>query len=86
LEGGIELLIGCFFKGECGHPSYHLFFILVHHHKGKVSSSGHRDKLMEGLRNFKVQTSIHYPPLHPRMDREDVKWIAKKMKEILRDA
>jgi dTDP-4-amino-4,6-dideoxygalactose transaminase len=98
-----------------GHPSYHLFPILVHP-KGKVSPSSLRDKLMDGLRNFKIQTSIHYPPihlfslyrkqfgfrkgmlpkteevsgreitlpLHPRMDREDVKWIAKKVKEIIK--
>jgi dTDP-4-amino-4,6-dideoxygalactose transaminase len=98
-----------------GHPSYHLFPILVHP-KGKVSSSSLRDKLMEGLRNFKVQTSVHYPPihlfslyrkqfgfrkgmlpkteevsrreitlpLHPRMDGKDVKWITKKVKEIIK--
>jgi len=46
-----------------GYPSYHLFPILVHP-KGEVTSSGLRDKLMEGLRNFKIQTSIHYPPIH----------------------
>jgi dTDP-4-amino-4,6-dideoxygalactose transaminase len=98
-----------------GHPSYHLFPILVHP-KGKVSPSSLRDKLMDGLRNFKIQTSIHYPPihlfslyrkqfgfrkgmlpkteevsrreitlpLHPRMDGKDVKWITKKVKEIIK--
>jgi dTDP-4-amino-4,6-dideoxygalactose transaminase len=98
-----------------GYPSYHLFPILVHP-KGKISSSSPRDKLIEGLRNFKVQTSIHYPPihlfslyrrkfgftegmlpkteevsrreitlpLHPLMNSGDVKWIVKRLKEIMR--
>jgi dTDP-4-amino-4,6-dideoxygalactose transaminase len=98
-----------------GHPSYHLFPILVHN-KQKALSSILRDRVMEGLRNFKIQTSVHYPPvhlfslyrknfgykkgmlpkteevskreitlpLHPRMDGRDVKWITKKVKEIIR--
>jgi dTDP-4-amino-4,6-dideoxygalactose transaminase len=98
-----------------GHPSYHLFPILVHN-KQKALSSILRDRVMEGLRNFKIQTSVHYPPvhlfslyrknfgykkgmlpkteevsgreitlpLHPRMDGKDVKWITKKVKEIMR--
>jgi dTDP-4-amino-4,6-dideoxygalactose transaminase len=46
-----------------GYPSYHLFPILVHN-KQEALSSILRDKLMEGLRNFKIQTSVHYPPVH----------------------
>ena len=99
-----------------GHPSYHLFPILVHN-KQKALSSILRDRVMEGLRNFKIQTSVHYPPvhlfslyrknfgykkgmlpkteevsgreitlpLHPRMDGRDVKWIAKKVKEVIKE-
>ncbi|MCJ7748113.1 MAG: DegT/DnrJ/EryC1/StrS family aminotransferase [Desulfobacterales bacterium] len=99
-----------------GHPSYHLFPILVHN-KQKALSSILRDRVMEGLRNFKIQTSVHYPPvhlfslyrknfgykkgmlpkteevsgreitlpLHPRMDGKDVKWIAKKLKEVIKE-
>ena len=99
-----------------GHPSYHLFPILVHN-KQKALSSILRDRVMEGLRNFKIQTSVHYPPvhlfslyrknfgykkgmlpkteevsgreislpLHPRMDGKDVKWIAKKVKEVIKE-
>ncbi len=98
-----------------GHSSYHLFPILVHH-KEEFSSSIPREKLMEGLRNFKIQTSVHYPPVHlfslyrkkfghkkgmlpkteevsrreitlplyPQMKEKDVKWIAKKVKEIIK--
>jgi dTDP-4-amino-4,6-dideoxygalactose transaminase len=71
---------------------------------------------MDGLRNFRIQTSVHYPPvhlfslyrrefgygkgmlpnteevsrreitlpLHSGMGVEDVKWIAKKLKEIVK--
>jgi len=99
-----------------GHPSYHLFPILVHN-KQKALSSILRDRVMEGLRNFKIQTSVHYPPvhlfslyrknfgykkgmlpkteevsrreitlpLHPRMDGKDVKWIAKKVKKVIKE-
>lgn len=38
-------------------PSYHLFLILV-------SPSISRDKVMEGLRSYGIQTSIHYTPVH----------------------
>jgi dTDP-4-amino-4,6-dideoxygalactose transaminase len=91
-----------------GNPSYHLFPILL-------ASSIDKNKVMERLKEFRIQTSIHYPPihlfslyrrrfgftkgmlpkteevsrrevtlpLHPRMDVEDVKWIVKKLKEII---
>lgn len=39
-----------------GNPSYHLFSILVNIEK--------RDRLVEGLRTFGIQTSVHYPPVH----------------------
>ena len=100
------------FKGS---PSYHLFPILICSGKD-VRSFISRDRVMEGLRNFRIQASVHYPPvhlfslyrkefgykkgmlpkteemskremtlpLHPRMDVEDVKWIAKKLKEIVK--
>ncbi len=45
------------------YPSYHLFPILVRNEQEALSSI-RRDRLMEGLRNFKIQTSIHYPPIH----------------------
>jgi dTDP-4-amino-4,6-dideoxygalactose transaminase len=92
-----------------GNPSYHLFPILV-------APSIDRNKVMERLKGFGIQTSVHYPPVHlfslyqkrfgskmgmlpkteevsrreltlpfhPRMKVEDVKWIAKKVKETLR--
>ena len=97
-----------------GRPSYHLFPILVDTGQD-ARSSFLKDRLMEGLRHFRIQTSVHYPPihlfslyrrefdftegmlpkteevsrrevtlpLHPRMDVEDVKWIVKKLKEII---
>jgi dTDP-4-amino-4,6-dideoxygalactose transaminase len=40
-----------------GNPSYHLFPILV-------SRSIDRNRLMEKLKNFGIQTSVHYPPVH----------------------
>jgi dTDP-4-amino-4,6-dideoxygalactose transaminase len=45
------------FSRSDGEPSYHLAPILVH-------SGPARDRLMEELRNLRVQTSIHYPPIH----------------------
>jgi dTDP-4-amino-4,6-dideoxygalactose transaminase len=97
-----------------GNPSYHLFPILVSSEQN-TSSSISRDRLMDELRNFRIQASIHYPPvhlfslyqrafgyrrgmlpktetvsareitlpLHPRMSVRDVRWIAKKVKEIV---
>ena len=91
-----------------GHPSYHLFPILVASHID-------RNRVMESLKRFGIQTSVHYPsihlfsiyrkkfgfkvgtlpktedvsnreitlPLHPRMKAEDVKWIARKVKEAI---
>jgi len=90
------------------HPSYHLFPILVAPHVD-------RNQVMERLKGFGIQTSVHYPPvhlfsfyrkrfgfkkgmlpkteevsrrevtlpLHPRMDEEDVKWIAEKVKSVI---
>jgi len=93
-----------------GNPSYHLFPILV------APSIG-REKVMERLKDFGIQTSVHYPPvhlfslyrkmfgykmgmlpkteevsrrevtlpLHPRMNEKDVRWIAKKLKIVIRE-
>ena len=49
-----------FLEGE-GKYSYHLFPILVADGEGGRSR---RDRLMEQLRDERVQTSIHYPPVH----------------------
>ena len=94
-----------------GNPSYHLFPILV-------APSIDRNKVMERLKDFGIQTSVHYPPvhlfslyrkrfgfkmgmfpkteevsrrevtlpLHPRMNDEDVKWITKKLKAVIRES
>lgn len=40
-----------------GNPSYHLFPILV-------ARPIDRNRLMEKLKNFGIQTSVHYPPVH----------------------
>jgi dTDP-4-amino-4,6-dideoxygalactose transaminase len=40
-----------------GHPSYHLFPILL-------SPSINRDGVIERLKSFGIQTSVHYPPVH----------------------
>jgi dTDP-4-amino-4,6-dideoxygalactose transaminase len=94
-----------------GNPSYHLFPILV-------APSIDRNKVIERLKDFGIQTSVHYPPvhlfslyrkrfgfkrgmlpeteevsrrevtlpLHPRMKVEDVKWITKKLKAVIRES
>ena len=94
-----------------GNPSYHLFPILV-------APSINRNKVMERLKDFGIQTSVHYSPvhlfslyrkgfgfkmgmlpkteevsrrevtlpLHPRMKQEDVKWITKKLKAVIRES
>jgi dTDP-4-amino-4,6-dideoxygalactose transaminase len=91
-----------------GNPSYHLFPILL-------ARTISRNKIMERLKEFGIQVSVHYPPvhlfslyrkkfgykmgmlpkteevsrremtlpLHPRMKQEDVKWIVKKVKEVM---
>ena len=91
-----------------GHPSYHLLPILL-------APFIDRNKVMERLRDIRIQTSVHYPPvhlfslyrrnfgykkgmlpkteevsrrevtlpLHPRMNVEDVKWIAKRMEDVI---
>ncbi len=93
-----------------GNPSYHLFPILL-------APSIDRNKVMERLKDFGIQTSVHYPPvhlfslyrkrfgykkgmlpnteevsrrevtlpLHPRMKVKDVEWIAKKVKEAIKE-
>ena len=93
-----------------GNPSYHLFPILV-------TPSINRNKMIERLKDFGIQASVHYPPVHlfslyrrrfrfrvgmlpkteevsrrevtlplyPRMKAEDVKWIVKKAKIVIRD-
>jgi dTDP-4-amino-4,6-dideoxygalactose transaminase len=43
-----------YFKGT---PSYHLFPVVV-------SPSVDRDRVMERLKHFGIQSSIHYPPVH----------------------
>jgi dTDP-4-amino-4,6-dideoxygalactose transaminase len=40
-----------------GNPSYHLFPILL-------APSINRNKAMEKLKDFGIQTSVHYPPVH----------------------
>jgi len=92
-----------------GNPSYHLFPILV-------APRINRNRVMQRLKDFGIQTSVHYPPvhlfslyrrrfgfregmfpkteevsrtevtlpLHPRMNREDVKWIVKRIKEVIK--
>jgi dTDP-4-amino-4,6-dideoxygalactose transaminase len=111
---GVERISIPFSKFK-GSPSYHLFPILICSGKD-VRSFILRDRLMDGLRNFRIQTSVHYPPvhlfslyrrefgygkgmlpnteevsrreitlpLHSGMGVEDVKWIAKKLKEIVK--
>ena len=103
--GGISIPF-LMFKGN---PSYHLFPILL-------APSISRNKVMERLKDFGIQTSVHYPPvhlfslyqkkfscergklpkteevsqremtlpLHPLLDAGDVKWIVKKLKEVMR--
>jgi dTDP-4-amino-4,6-dideoxygalactose transaminase len=97
------------FSNFKGSPSYHLFPILL----GPFID---RNKVMDRLKDFGIQTSVHYPPihlfsfyrkrfgfkrgmlpkteevsrreitlpLHPRMNVEDVKWIVKKVKEVIK--
>jgi len=92
-----------------GIPSRHLFPILV-------APFVNRNRVMERLKHFGIQSSIHYPPvhlfslyrnqfgykkgdlpkteevsqremtlpLHPLLDTGDVKWIAKKVKVVIR--
>lgn len=45
------------FSRSEGEPSFHLAPILV-------DTGSNRDRLMKGLRDLGVQTSIHYPPVH----------------------
>lgn len=45
------------FSNFRGNPSYHLFPILL-------SPSMDRKRVMERLKEFGIQTSIHYPPVH----------------------
>ena len=40
-----------------GNLSYHLFPILI-------NPSRNRNKVMEELKKFGIQTSVHYPPIH----------------------
>jgi dTDP-4-amino-4,6-dideoxygalactose transaminase len=109
LQGVDEISIP--FSKFKGNPSYHLFPILV-------GPSIDRNKVMERLKDFGIQTSVHYPPvhlfslyrkkfgfkmgmfskteevsrrevtlpLHPRMKQEDVKWITKKLKAVIRES
>jgi dTDP-4-amino-4,6-dideoxygalactose transaminase len=94
-----------------GNPSCHLFPILL-------APQIDRNRVMERLKDFGIQTSVHYPPvhlfslyrrrfgfkegmfskteevsrrevtlpLHPRMNREDVEWIVKKVKIVIRES
>ena len=91
-----------------GNPSYHLFPILV-------TPGIDRNRMIERLKDFGIQASVHYPPvhlfslyrkrfgfregmvpkteevsgrevtlpLHARMKTEDVKWIVKRVKEVM---
>jgi dTDP-4-amino-4,6-dideoxygalactose transaminase len=40
-----------------GNPSYHLFPVLL-------APSINRNKVMERLKEFGIQVSVHYPPVH----------------------
>ena len=112
---GVEGITIPFSRWE-GPSSYHLFPILVGEGRQEEVSFHGRDRLMEELRRFRIQTSIHYPPvhlfslyrkkfglkigmfpkteeigrrevtlpLHSRMSPADVKWIAEKVKQIVR--
>jgi len=94
-----------------GNSSYHLFPILL-------APPIDRNKVMERLKDFGIQASVHYPPvhlfslyrkrfgykmgmlpkteevsrremtlpLHPRMKQEDVKWIVKRVKIVVRES
>ena len=107
LEGDKNISIP--FSKFRGNLSYHLFPILL-------APRIDRDRVMERLKGFGIQTSVHYPPvhlfslyrrrfgfrkgmfpkteevskrevtlpLHPRMNREDVEWIVKKVKIVIR--
>jgi dTDP-4-amino-4,6-dideoxygalactose transaminase len=55
LQGTEEISIP--FSGYGTGPSYHLFSILI-------SPFIPRDRVMEGLRGYRIQTSIHYTPVH----------------------
>ena len=107
LQGTKEISIP--FSGFKHVPSYHLFPVLV-------APFVDRNRVMEKLKDFGIQSSIHYPPvhlfslyrnrfgyrkgdlpiteevsqreitlpLHPLLDTGDVKWIAKKVKVVIR--
>ena len=53
---GVEGISIPFLKFQ-GNPSYHLFPILL-------APSIDRNKVMERLKGFGIQTSVHYPPVH----------------------
>jgi dTDP-4-amino-4,6-dideoxygalactose transaminase len=53
---GVEGISIPFLKFQ-GNPSYHLFPILL-------APSIDRNKVMERLKDFGIQTSVHYPPVH----------------------
>jgi dTDP-4-amino-4,6-dideoxygalactose transaminase len=107
LQGTKEISIP--FSRFRGIPSYHLFPVLV-------APFVDRNRVMEKLKDFGIQSSIHYPPvhlfslyrnqfgyrrgdlpkteevsgreitlpLHPRLNTRDVKWIAKKLRVVIR--
>jgi len=98
------------FLREKHHASYHLFSILL-------APSIDRNKVMERLKDFGIQTSVHYSsvhlfslyrnqfgyrkgdlpkteeisqremtlPLYPLLNTGDVKWIARKVREVIRE-
>jgi dTDP-4-amino-4,6-dideoxygalactose transaminase len=53
---GVEEICIPFLKFQ-GNPSYHLLPILL-------APSIDRNKVMERLKDFGIQTSVHYPPVH----------------------
>jgi dTDP-4-amino-4,6-dideoxygalactose transaminase len=109
LEGVREISIP--FSQVKAISSYHLFPVLV-------APAVDRNRVMEKLKDFGIQSSIHYPPvhlfslyqnqfgyrkgdlpiteevsqreitlpLHPLLDTGDVKWIAKKVKTVIRES
>ncbi len=52
-----ETGIGLPFQASDGDPSYHIFPILL-------PDSADRQVFMDHLKSLKIQTSIHYPPIH----------------------
>jgi dTDP-4-amino-4,6-dideoxygalactose transaminase len=59
---GVEGISIPFFQ-FMGNPSYHLFPVLVRSSQD-IRFAISQNKFMEELRKFRIQTSVHYPPVH----------------------